>query len=66
MLDFLREIYERREPADPTGWHKRNLFWPVRTIEGTIAASVWRRWQNGRWEYSEREETLRDMLDRAL
>lgn len=51
---------------DPRLWHKCQPFWPVRLIEGGWTVfPVWRRMAaKGRWEYSSREDTHEEWLER--
>jgi hypothetical protein len=62
---FLRFIYTREIPANPRVWHRRNLFWPVRCLDGSLRFNVWRRQtRSGKWEYQTRPETLEEWWDR--
>jgi hypothetical protein len=52
IVNFFRIFYGREIPPDPVIWHRRSLFRPVRTVEGTMETEVWRRLTPHGWEYS--------------
>lgn len=56
VLDAKEEI--NPTPQDPTRWHRRQMTFPVKTIEGVRATYVWRRQRpDGKWEYTRRGMT---------
>jgi hypothetical protein len=50
--NFFRVFYGRENPPDLAIWHRRSLFLPARTVEGTMETEVWRRLTPNGWEYS--------------
>jgi hypothetical protein len=65
IMDFIRWQFGREIPVDPAAWHKRNMFWPVRCLDGSWRSHVWRRSTlAGAWEYSWRDDKApRDDFD---
>jgi hypothetical protein len=57
FLSFFRVFYGPEIPPDLAIWHRRSLFLPVRTVEGTMEAEVWRRLTPDGWEYSRYDGT---------
>jgi len=57
--------FRRPGPFDERQWHAWSTPFFVRTLEGTLALTVWRRrGRDGKWEYMPREETGEEWLDR--
>ena len=53
LLDRMR----RQRTPDDLVWHKHELRFPVRLIDGGTAQHVaWRRWTGSKWEYSNHPE----------
>jgi hypothetical protein len=66
VLDFRDETATNQEPADPRVWHKWQLGWPVKTIEGEVTTYVWRRQlEDGKFEYRRRDMTPEEAEERA-
>ena len=64
-VQSLKEFLGIRPPTDPLLWHKWDLLFPVRGIDGRwLFFTVWRRRGPHGWEYMEREETLDEFYDR--
>jgi hypothetical protein len=64
VMDFIRWQFGREIPDDPDSWHKRNMLWPVRCLDGRWARHVWRRRQDRAWEYIWRDDKApRDDFD---
>ncbi len=62
-----RIFFSEAEPfiADESHWHATTTWFPVMTIEKTLAYNVWRRRRSdGKWEYSERAITDEEWDDR--
>lgn len=67
FTDEVRAIYKREVPANAYEWHARNMFVPVRCIDGRWALNVMRRKRgDGRWEYVRRRDRAEDPRDTAI
>jgi hypothetical protein len=65
LVRTLRELFGIPAPDDPARWHKWDLTFPVRGIDGRLLFfAVWRRRGLHGWEYKERQETLDEFYDR--
>jgi len=65
-LDRLSRLRILAEPLDRTLWHRWMPLLPVRDIHGIwrMPDEVWRRWREARWEYSYRDPSEQELLDR--
>jgi hypothetical protein len=62
---FLKALFGMPATDDPTLWHKWDLSFPVRGVDGKLLFfTVWRRRGPHGWEYRERGETLDEFYDR--
>ncbi len=62
---LLRFFDTREQPANPTLWHKWEVFGFTRTEEGRWThGPVWRKLTDKGWVYADRAESETEWLDR--